>query len=110
MKKEITRAKPPSRKGILFAAWRLCAQKKNPPRGTSRFFSRGITLLSEEPEAQVFRFEIDLSTKKDFHLSRIGTHYFLTCFYTMKDELIFYHPNEQDDPIEVVFDEKRETI
>ncbi len=28
----------------------------------------------------------------------------------MKDELIFYHPNEQDDPIEVVFDEKRETI
>ena len=28
----------------------------------------------------------------------------------MKDELIFYRPNELDDPIEVVFDEKRETI
>jgi hypothetical protein len=28
----------------------------------------------------------------------------------MKDELIFYRPNEQDDPIEVLLDEKRETI
>ena len=28
----------------------------------------------------------------------------------MKDELIFYRPNEHEDPIEVVFDEKRETI
>jgi hypothetical protein len=43
-KKEITRAKAPSRKGILFAAWRpVCrpagfARKKKPPRRTRRFF------------------------------------------------------------------------
>ncbi len=67
-------------------------------------------MLREEPETEVFRFEIDLSTKGLYIYSLKGIHYFLICFYTMKDELIFYRPNELDDPIEVVFDEKRETI
>lgn len=67
-------------------------------------------MLREEHETQVFRFEIDLSTKGLYIYPRKGIHYFLICFYTMKDELIFYRPNELDDPIEVVFDEKRETI
>jgi len=48
-KKEITRAKAPSRKGILFAPLRLCAQKKTAaadpqifcffPRINQRYFS-----------------------------------------------------------------------
>ena len=69
---------------------------------------QGIILLREEPETEVFRFEIDLSTKGLYIYPLKGIHYFLICFYTMRDELIFYRPNELDDPIEVVFDEKRE--